>query len=99
MLTVPSAHLVHLQDSRTDALRLLADVKERIEQQAAANEVLADATRESLLALQEAVERLSVWCPQLFGPGAPAVVETCLCWRCTYQDPFEDPFEGRDEPG
>lgn len=91
MLTVPSAHLVHLQDQRTDALRLLTDAKERIEETAAANEILQDVTREPLQALQEAVERLSTWCPELFGPQAPVYDEQCTCWRCAEVcDPFAE---------
>jgi hypothetical protein len=97
-MTVPAAELVAMQDSRADALRVLEGVKARIEGEAATNDLLRDATREALLALQEATERLSTWCPQLFGPGAPAVDETCTCWRCGYCDEV-DPFEGRDDPG
>jgi hypothetical protein len=103
MMQVESAELTAMKDARADALRLLEDVKARIEQEAGNNEVMAAAARETLLTLQEAVERLSTWCPALFGPAAPQFDETCTCWRCSYDqpfsDPFGDPFEGRDEPG
>src|SRR5438046_8752754 len=99
MMTVESADLTAMRDARTDALRVVEDAKARIELEVGNNELLRDATREALLALQEATERLSTWCPQLFGPGAPVVDETCTCWRCSYDEPFTDPFEGRDEPG
>jgi hypothetical protein len=95
MQTIPGAHLTALSDDRTDALRLLEDVRRKIEDQAERCDLLKDAAREALLALQEATERLSTWCPELFGPAAPKFDEQCHCWRCD----FTDPFEGQDDPG
>lgn len=87
-----TAHVTRLRDQRAGALRLITDTRDRIEAAAAMDGLVPDATREMLLTVNEAVERLETWCPVLFGVSV-GTEEACCCWRCTYAEPPSDPFE------